>query len=313
MKPHRIAIVGLGKIAIDQHVPSILGNPDFELAAIVSARGATVGDVPSFRTLDAFLTEMPDVELVAVCTPPAGRFALVRAALQAGRHVLIEKPPSATLGEITELAAIAAAERRVLFATWHSRFNPAVEEARKRLVGQRLRRLEVNWREDVRRWHPGQAWIWEAGGFGVFDPGSNALSIVTDIAPEPLFVASAKMEVPSNCQTAIGAELTFSTPDPIEGSRLGAVFDWRWEGEQSWTITIETTEGTRLTLTEGGTKLFVDDVLLVDEPSREYPRIYERFVTLLAEGRSDVDTRPLQLIADAFLVGERKQVEAFGG
>jgi D-galactose 1-dehydrogenase len=243
--------------------------------------------------------------------PPAGRFETVRTALLAGRHVLIEKPPAATLGEITELAAIAAAERRVLFATWHSRFNPAVEEARRRLVGQRLLRLAVDWREDVRRWHPGQAWIWEAGGFGVFDPGINALSIVTDIAPEPLFVAAAKLEVPSNRQTAIGAELIFSTPDPLEGSHLGAIFDWRWEGVQSWNIFVETTEGTRLTLTEGGAKLTVDDVVVVDEAPREYPRIYERFATLLAEGRSDVDIRPLQLVADSFLVGERKQVEAF--
>jgi D-galactose 1-dehydrogenase len=311
MTPHRIAIVGLGKIATDQHVPSILANPDFELAAIVSARGATVGEVPSFRTLEAFLVEMPDVEVVAICSPPAGRFETVRTALLAGRHVLIEKPPAATLGEITELAAIAAAERRVLFATWHSRFNPAVEEARRRLVGQRLLRLAVDWREDVRRWHPGQAWIWEAGGFGVFDPGINALSIVTDIAPEPLFVAAAKLEVPSNRQTAIGAELIFSTPDPLEGSHLGAIFDWRWEGVQSWNIFVETTEGTRLTLTEGGAKLTVDDVVVVDEAPREYPRIYERFATLLAEGRSDVDIRPLQLVADSFLVGERKQVEAF--
>ena len=47
-----------------------------------------------------------------------------------------------------------------------------------------MKRLLVTWKEDVRHWHPGQQWIWEAGGFGVFDPGINALSIVTKIMPD---------------------------------------------------------------------------------------------------------------------------------
>ncbi len=308
---HRIAIIGLGKIAIDQHVPSILANDDFELAAIVSGRRATVDGLPSFSTQEELYEAMPDVKLVAICTPPAGRFETVRTALLAGRDVLVEKPPAATLAEIDELAAIASAERRILFTTWHSRFNPAVEEARRLLAGRRLQRLEVDWREDVRRWHPGQAWIWEPGGFGVFDPGINALSIVTEIMPEPVFIASAVLEVPANRQTPIGAEITFATADPVPGSRLTAVFDWRQQGEQSWTITAETTEGARLKLTEGGARLAVNDELVVDEPSREYPRIYAMLSRLLEEGRSHVDIRPLRLVADAFLVGDRRSTDPF--
>jgi D-galactose 1-dehydrogenase len=307
----KIAIIGLGKIAIDQHVPSIAANEDFELTAIVSGRQATVGGLPSFRTQEELYEAMPDVKLVAICTPPAGRFETTRMALLAGRDVLVEKPPAATLGEITELAAIATAERRILFTTWHSRFNPAVEEARRLLAGRRLQRLEVDWREDVRRWHPGQAWIWEPGGFGVFDPGINALSIVTEIMPEPIFVASARLEVPANRQTPIGAEIIFATADPVPDSQLTAVFDWRKDGEQSWNIAVETTEGTRLMLTEGGAKLAVNGDIVVDEPSREYPRIYAMLSKLLEEGRSHVDVRPLRLVADAFLVGDRQKVAPF--
>lgn len=308
---HRIAIIGLGKIAIDQHVPSILANDDFELAAIVSQRRATVHNLPSFRTQEELYEAMPDVKLVSICTPPAGRFETTRTALLAGRDVLIEKPPAATLGEIAELAAIATAERRILFTTWHSRFNPAVEEARRLLAGRRLQRLEVDWREDVRRWHPGQAWIWQPGGFGVFDPGINALSIVTEIMPEPIFVIAAKLEVPANRQTPIGAEVIFGTADPIPDCSLTAIFDWRKEGEQSWTISADTTEGTRLVLTEGGAKLTVNGELAVDEASQEYPRIYAMLARLLEEGRSHIDIRPLWLVADAFMVGDRQQVPPF--
>lgn len=307
----KIAIMGLGKIALDQHVPSILGNEAFELAAIVSGRLATVNDLPSFRTQEELYEAMPEVTAIALCNPPAGRFETARTALLAGRDVLIEKPPAATLGEIAELAAIAETERRVFFTTWHSRFNPAVEEARRRLAGRRLAKLRVDWREDVRRWHPGQAWIWQPGGFGVFDPGINALSIVTEIAPEPLFVTAAALEVPANRQTPIGAEMTFSTPDPVAGADLTAIFDWRQEGPQSWNITAETTEGTLLELTEGGAKLAVNGEEVVAAPPAEYPRIYEMFARLLAARDSHVDVRPLRLVADAFLVGERREVAAF--
>jgi D-galactose 1-dehydrogenase len=47
--------------------------------------------------------------------------------------------------------------------------------------------VNVIWREDVRVWHPGQDWIWQPGGLGVFDPGINALSIITHILPARSF------------------------------------------------------------------------------------------------------------------------------
>ena len=50
------------------------------------------------------------------------------------------------------------------------------------LAGRTIRRVECTWKEDVRVWHPGQAWIWEPG-IGVFDPGINALSVLTRILP----------------------------------------------------------------------------------------------------------------------------------
>jgi hypothetical protein len=51
--------------------------------------------------------------------------------------------------------------------------------------------VRIEWREDVRVWHPGQTWIWEPGGFGVSDPGINALSVATRILPRPFFLTNA--------------------------------------------------------------------------------------------------------------------------
>ena len=96
---------------------------------------------------------------------------------------------------------------RVLFTTWHAQYNAGVAEAQRRLAGHTIRRLLVTWKEDVRRWHPGQTWIWQAGGFGVFDPGINALAIVTRILPTPIFVQKADLEFASNLDAPIAASL----------------------------------------------------------------------------------------------------------
>jgi D-galactose 1-dehydrogenase len=307
---HRIGVIGLGKIAQDQHLPVIAASEAFDLVAVSSQRGLTAAGAHAYTDPAALLADAA-VEAVAVCTPPQARHAIARAALEAGKHVMLEKPPTASISELADLAAVAARRGLTLMTTWHSQYNAAVDEARTRLVGETVAELFVNWKEDVRKWHPGQAWIWQAGGFGVFDPGSNALSIVTDIMPAPIFVTHARLEVPSNRQTPIGAEMTFSTPDPVPGADLSAIFDWRQQGPQSWNITVETTEGQRLELTEGGAKLAVDGTPTVAAKSEEYERIYDLFAELLTERKSHVDFRPLRILADAYLVGDRVAVEPF--
>src|SRR5258708_31054024 len=124
VKVLRIAIVGLGKIARDQHIPSIAGIDGIELAGIAS-RNASIEGVAHFATLDQLLAEA-DIDAVALCTPPQVRHAQAVAALRAGKHVLLEKPPGATISELEPLIAAARQTGRTLFATWHFRFAPAV-------------------------------------------------------------------------------------------------------------------------------------------------------------------------------------------
>ena len=49
----------------------------------------------------------------------------------------------------------------------------------------------------------------------------------------------------------------------------------------------------------------------VDSDDAEYPGLYRRFASLIRGGRSEVDTTPFTLVADAFLRGTRISVEAF--
>ncbi len=302
----RVAIVGLGKIARDQHISAIAETAGIELAAIVS-RNASINGIKHFATLDELLDRVPDIDAVALCTPPQGRQALAAAALKAGKHVLLEKPPGATVSELTPLIAEARQTGHTLFATWHSRFAPAVEAARAFLAGRQIRSVVVEWKEDVRVWHPGQAWIWEPGGLGVFDPGINALSILTRILPRPFFLTEAELSYPGNRATPIAANLAFSDGT---GLPILAEFDWRQTGPQTWDIRVETDAG-RLTLSCGGSRLDHDDRTLVDEQQAEYRGIYQRFVELITSRVSDVDLSPLLHVADAFMLGRRRDVEPF--
>ena len=306
MKVLQIAIVGLGKIARDQHIPSIAATDGIELAAIAS-RNASLEGIAHFATLDQMLAEAPDIDAVALCTPPQGRHAQAAAALKAGKHVLLEKPPGATVSELGPLVAAARQTGRTLFATWHSRFAPAVEPAKAFLANRQIKSVVVEWKEDVRVWHPRQAWIWEPGGFGVLDPGINALSIMTHILPRPFFLTRSELSCPRNRAAPIAADLAFSDDT---GVPIDVEFDWRQTGPQTWDIRVETDVG-RLVLSSGGSRLMHDDRILVDEKQAEYRNIYRRFVELVANGASDVDLSPLVHIADAFMLGRRRDVEPF--
>jgi len=306
MRPLRIAIIGFGKIAADQHVPSIAGNPRFELAATSSRTNA--GPDPSFTDWRRLLREVDGLEAVAITTPPSVRYEIARECIEAGLHTLLEKPPTDTLSEIEDLACLAEARGVTLFTTWHAQHNPAVEAAAEALAGKRIAAMDILWHEDVRKWHPGQRWIWEPSGFGVFDPGINAFSIASKIFPGTLFVGSAELHFPEDAQTPIAAEIEFLSA--VADGPLACSLDWRRTEGEEWTITVRTAEGTEVRLEDGGSKLSIDGEQRPMPGLGEYPDIYRRFVELIDERRSHVDIVPLRLVADCLMVGRRHIVEA---
>ena len=306
----RLGIIGFGKIARDAHVPALQAVGGFELKAVVTRSGCDQSDVRCFETGDAMLAAMAgELDAVTISTPPGPRYAIGRQCLEAGLDCLLEKPPTTTLGEIEELRDLADQRGRVLFTTWHSQHAAAVEQTRALLVGQRISSLRICWHEDVNKYHPGQDWVWEAEGFGVFDPGINALSIASRIMPGKLIVEDATLRIPANRQQPIVARLTLSSP--AADATLSAVFDWCPASEDEWTIAIETADGRRLDLRDGGAVLAVDGVDQFSQGLGEYPSIYEDFARLVKERRSRVDIDPLRLVADALMVGRREIAPSF--
>ena len=308
--PIRLALIGFGKIAHDQHWPALRADPSFELVATVAKQGDGIAGTPHFDDITALIASGIGVDAVSVCTPPQVRRAVAQAAIERGWHVFLEKPPASTVAEVTALRDAATARGVSLFASWHSRYAAGVEPARAWLAKRELRAVTVTWREDVRVWHPGQAWIWTPGGFGVFDPGINALSIMTHILPRAIFVEAAELEMPAALAAPIAARVAFRD---TAGVPIALDLDFRQEGPQSWDIAIETDAGT-LALTKGGAELVMPGVATaaaVGRPHVEYAALYARFAEIVHSGASDVDLAPLTLVSDAFLCGRHLTVAPF--
>lgn len=305
MAKRKIAIIGVGKIAVDQHIPVIEASEDFELAATVSSRGVAHGDLPVFRTPAELYSAMPEVGLVSICTPPGVRHALVREALEAGKDVMMEKPPTTTISELDDIVAHAARLDRVLFQTWHSQYNAAVDRAKAILSDQGVSTVRIDWRESVRKWHPGQDWVWEPGGFGVCDPGINAYSIFTKIMPFPVFVENARLTFPANRQTPVDVEVQFKSGQPHR-PEMSSGFNWLEDSGEIWTIQVTTGTGDDLKLERGGRTLRINGEVVLEHGDEEYAGIYGRFADLLDARASDVDATPLKLMSDVFFLGARE-------
>jgi len=305
----KLAIVGVGKIVRDQHLPSIYKNSNYQLIATAS-RNASVEGVSAYKSIESMLSAEAELNAVALCMPPQFRYQAARLALEKGLHVLLEKPPGATVSEVEQLANLAERKGVSLYTTWHSRHGAAVAHAKSLLAQRSIRSVSLQWKEDVRKWHPGQQWMWNAGGLGVFDPGINGLSILTYVLSECAFVTEASLAFPENKAAPIAASMMLST---AKGVDITCEYDWRQTGDEVWSIEFNTDQGI-LTITHGGGRLLVDgDEVTLPEHSEhgEYESIYARFSDIINRQVMDVDLQPLKLVADAFLTAEREHVAAF--
>lgn len=300
-----LGIVGVGQIARAQHIPAIENNPDVVLRAAASHEG-TVEGIPNFRSIEDMVDTVDGITAVALCMPPQHRFNAAKFACDRGLDTLLEKPPGAGVSEVRLLETIAERHNVCLFGAWHSRFNDTVESARVHLHGRRVTSARIVWNEDVRHWHTGQDWIWKTGGMGVFDSGVNALSVLTFVHPLPMMVTRSRLFVPENRSAPIAAEVTLCDAN---GATIDVELDWRVRNDDT-RVEIETTDS-RLVLTNRARELEIDGVFRESTANTEYPAVYRRFVDLIRSRSRCVDSLPLQIVADAFLVGEVENTDVF--
>lgn len=151
--PMRVAVIGAGVMG-RYHAGVYAALPDAVLAGIVEPdpeRRATAAErfgCPAFADLDALLAAAP-VEAVSVASPTSTHFDLTRRLLEAGVHVLVEKPVATDVAQARELVALSRARGLVLQVGHITRFFRAVEQLREEVRAPYLieaRRLTPNGR-----------------------------------------------------------------------------------------------------------------------------------------------------------------------
>jgi predicted dehydrogenase len=117
-------------------VRNIIERPEFELVALCERDQARVAEFekrwPGQRAMDKYEEALadPDVEAVAIATPPHTHYALVHQALEAGKQVLVEKPLARTAGEAAELVALSEEVERVLLPGHTFLYSPSVNKVK---------------------------------------------------------------------------------------------------------------------------------------------------------------------------------------
>ena len=113
-----IAIVGCGAIVRNSHLPALMGNPHFRITALVDRDLSALGRLKrQFRLTADLLTDFNQAtrcDAVLIATPPHLHARIAMAALQAGKHVLCEKPIATTKSDAQAMLDTAREYRKTL-------------------------------------------------------------------------------------------------------------------------------------------------------------------------------------------------------
>ncbi|HEL5400625.1 TPA: Gfo/Idh/MocA family oxidoreductase [Stenotrophomonas maltophilia] len=133
-----VAIVGTGMIGAVHHRAALLAGAGIRGVAASSPQRARetaqAWNVPhAYRDIEDVIAD-PQVQVVHICTPNHLHRAMAQAALEAGKHVICEKPLATTLEDAQSLAALAASSGLVATVPFVYRYHPVVREARARIA-----------------------------------------------------------------------------------------------------------------------------------------------------------------------------------
>ena len=306
----KIALVGLGQIALNQHLPVIKQIQEFDLVCSVS-RTKQLKGIENYLSLESAIEARPDIDVVVLCTPPYVRFEQAMHAISQGKHVLLEKPPAISEGQVAQLTAAAKSAQVSLIGSYHANYAPMIDRAKEHLQGTKILAGSIRWLEYFDDWHPNQDWIWEREGFGVFDAGINAFSILTTISAGKFEVRSSELQFLSHCDAPVSANVVLSSEDEY---LIHAEFDWRHQGKPIWEIELQTTAGNIL-VADGGAKLLVNNEVkfsLHSDPFAEYQGVYKHFLESVQTRSIDCDIQPLRLALESIAAGSNNnQSRAF--
>jgi len=208
MKEYGVGLLGFGLAGRVFHAPLIDAVPGLRLAAVCTSREQAVRErYPSAQVLAraAAVIEHPDVDLVVVATPNDTHAPMARAALEAGRHVVVDKPMVPTAGEAESLMTLARDRDRLLVPyhnrRWDNDYLTVCRCLDAGLLGE-VRTWEVNYD----RFRPDIKENWRE------EPGAGA-GLLYDLGPHLADQALARFGMPDWVQADVASQRTAARVD----------------------------------------------------------------------------------------------------
>ena len=198
MAPLRVGLIGYGYAGKTFHAPLIGAVPDLALAAVASSDAAKVhADWPdvAVHASPAELIARDDIDLVVIATPNDTHHPLARAALLAGKHVVVDKPFTVALDDARELVALGKQQGRVLSVFHNRRFDGDFLTLRRLIREGALGRVvEMTSRHDRYRPEVRQRWRESDGpGAGLwFDLGPHLVDQALQLFGHPQAITLAR-------------------------------------------------------------------------------------------------------------------------
>ncbi|MBE7217881.1 MAG: Gfo/Idh/MocA family oxidoreductase [Caulobacteraceae bacterium] len=214
----RLGLLGASRIAPKAVIDPALGRDDVAVAA-VAARDlgkaqayAAEHAIPAAVEGYAALLARDDVDAVYSALPPAEHLEWARAAAEAGKAQLVEKPFAANAAQAQAMVAAAGAAGRPLLEAFHYRFHPAFLTLKHWVADGRLgrlRRASATFDAEIAE-RPGELrWIRPLGGGALMDLGCYALHALRTLLDAEPQVVEARCDVRSGVDAATRARLAF--------------------------------------------------------------------------------------------------------
>lgn len=185
-KPLRILVVGIGKQAVNDHLPAIVSSDKYQLVGLVDSRGAAydalegVYDVPFFESVEAAMGEIKDIDVALLCVPHNAYRDIIAQLAPRGIHIIKEKPFAVTMDEALFYAQLIDEYKIQIHVTMQRRFNPIYSSFPQllRRIGRlyaidgmytfNINKLDEGWRSSRS----------EAGGGALIDMGYHIIDLI---------------------------------------------------------------------------------------------------------------------------------------
>jgi predicted dehydrogenase len=223
--PIRVGVIGTGAISQVVHVPIFAEREDVDLIAVADAdehKAEALSErfgVPLVLSAEETIAR-PDLDAVVICTPNHLHEAMAIAALEAGKHVFVERPLATSSEGAERVIAVAEREGKILVVGMPHRFRPGVAALRNFIAGGELGDLYAVRGSWMTRLMPASRHSWrydrqEAGGGALIDLGLPALDLCLWLVGFPSMKRVSCVTSPDDGAVEDAATLMAETADGV--------------------------------------------------------------------------------------------------